>query len=294
MRYWDVLREYYYVCYSRDYTKKTMKNKKQEHSQLKKWLDEKDITKLNDITTEVLQDYHTNKITRGLKPHSVVSTSRQVKAFFGWCLSENYVSENPMDKVNLPILRETVIETFTTEEVIKLVECFSYKTYIEARNKMIVSIMADTGIRVMELCNVKETDIETDKIKVLGKGRKERYLSISPALKRIMIKYERLRNQYFKNILKTSDTYILNYRGGKMSNTGLWLVCKEGEKRTGIKNVHPHKFRHYFAITSLKVGGIDLHSLSLLLGHSEVSTTEIYLRSFRNEDLLKQIGRAHV
>lgn len=264
-----------------------MKNKKQEYSQLKRWLEERDITKLNDITTDVLQDYHTSKLERGLMPHSVVSTSRQVKAFFNWCLSENYITENPMDKVNLPILRKQVVETFTSKEVVKLIECFSYKNYIEARNKLILAIMADTGIRVMELCSLKESDVRMDKIKILGKGRKERYVSISPALKRIMIKYERLKRQYFKDSMKTDDTYILNYRGGKMSNPGLWLVCKSAEERTGIKDVHPHKFRHYFAITSLKVGGIDLHSLSLLLGHSEVTTTEIYLSSFRNDDLLK-------
>lgn len=288
MLFWDCVREYYYVCYSRNYTDKTMKNKNQEYTQLKMWLDKLNITKLDDVTTKVLQDYHTDKLERGLKPTSIISTSKQIKAFFNWCIEEEYLTVNPMDKVNLPKSRKQIIEAFTSEEVYKLIECFNYKNYVEARNKLIIAIMADTGVRVTELTNIKTKHVGLDKIYILGKGRKERYLSISPVLKRIMIRYERLKSQYFEDKIVKDDYYILNYKGHKMSNTGLWLVCKEAEKRTGIKDVHPHKFRHYFAITSLKVGKIDIHSLSLLLGHSDISTTEIYLRTFRNDDLLNQ------
>lgn len=286
--FWDCVREYYYVCYSRNYTVKTMKNKEQEFNQFKKWVDKINITKLDEVTTEVLQEYHTDKLKKGLKPQSIISTSKQIRAFFNWCVSVDYLKENPMGKVELPKVSKQIIEAFSSQEVYKLIECSSYKNYIEARNKLIIAIMVDTGVRVTELTNMKEDHIGIDKIYVLGKGRKERYLSISPVLKRIMIRYDRLKNQYFEDKMIKDDYYILNYRGHQMSNTGLWLVCKKAGKRTKIKDVHPHKFRHYFAITSLKVGKIDIHSLSLLLGHSDIATTEIYLRSFRNDDLLHQ------
>lgn len=264
-----------------------MKNKKQEYKQLQIWLNKKQIEKLNDITTKVLQEYHTDKLKRGLKASSIVSTSKQISAFFNWCKNEDYLQENPMVKVELPKEPNLIVDTFTSDEVYKLIECFTYKSYIDARNKLIIALMADTGVRVLELTGIRDSDIYDDQILVNGKGRKERYVSISPVVRRIMIRYERLKRQYFKERLQQDDYYILNYQGAKMSNTGLWLVCKEAEKRTGIYDVHPHKFRHYFAITSLKVGKIDIHSLSQLLGHSDVSTTELYLKSFKNEDLME-------
>lgn len=156
-----------------------MKNKNQEYSQLKNYLDDLKIIKLKDVTTNVLQDYHTDKLERGLKPTSIVSTSKQIKVFFNWCKNEGYIKENPIDKVQLPKARKVLLEAFTSDEVYKLIEC-TYKNYIEARNKLIIAIMADTGVRVTELTNIRTDHVGIDKIYILGKGRKERYLSISP------------------------------------------------------------------------------------------------------------------
>ena len=125
-------------------------------------MDKRDIQKIDDVTTIVLQEYHTNKLERGLQPQSIISTSKQIKAFFNWCVKENYLTANPMDKVNLPKVRKKTLESFTSDEVYELMSCFSYKNYIETRNKLIVVLMADTGVRVTELTNIKNDDIQME------------------------------------------------------------------------------------------------------------------------------------
>src|SRR5690606_18481697 len=118
-------------------------------------------------------------------------------AFFNWCEKEEYMSENVAKKVDMPKIPIKVLNGFTMEEVHAMINSFSYKTYLEARNKAIIALLADTGIRAMELRTLKTENITETKILVNGKGNKERIVFISPALKRILIKYERMKRQYF-------------------------------------------------------------------------------------------------
>lgn len=283
----DILEEYRYHCLARNFTTKTMKNKRQEYKQLLEFLQQRRaITKLESITSHDLDAYIRTKRQKGLKPQSIVSMAKQVKAFFSWCVREDYLTENPMDKVTLPKLPKVLLTGLTTKEVVSMMDSFNNKKYLEVRNKAIIAMMADCGLRAMEIAGLKEDDVRETDIKVFGKGNKERIVFISPALKKILIRYERLKRQYFKNKIKYSDNYFLAYQGKALSTVAVYNLVVEASKRVGItgKRVSPHMFRHYFAVQSI-VAGIDVYSLSRLLGHSDLSTTQRYLQSLQNDEL---------
>jgi integrase/recombinase XerD len=284
----DVLEEYLYHCMARNFTPKTMINKRQEYKHLLLFLNEKrGITHLESVTEHDLKSYIRGKQQEGLKPQSVLAKIKLIKAFFNWCVKdEGYLKENPIDKVELPKVPKKVKQGLSVDEIQAMIEAFSFKTYIEARNKAIIACLADLGLRSMEIRTLHKSNVRDSTILVSGKGQKERLLSISPVLKKILIKYERLKKKYFNERMVKSDNYFLSYTGEEMSHVGLYNITRLAAERAGIKDkkIHPHLFRHFYALKSLEM--LDLHSLSLSLGHSELSTTQIYLSSMSNQQLL--------
>lgn len=286
----DVLKEYKYYCQARNYTKKTMKNKMFEYRHMLVFLRTKrGIVELGSVTSHDLKAYFRQKQIKGLKPQSIVSLAKQVKALFNWCVDEGYIKENPMDKVPLPKLPKMLINGLTSEEVASMIECFNSTQYLEVRNKAMIAMMADCGLRVMEIANLKVSDVGEMDIKVFGKGNKERIVFISPVLKKILIRYERIKKQYYKDKLKLDDNYFLAYQGQAMSTVSIYNLVKKVGDRVGItgKRVSPHMLRHYFAVSSI-MAGIDVYSISRLLGHSNVATTQRYLESLTNEQLYEK------
>lgn len=285
----DVLKEYLYYCQARGFTAKTMKNKNQELKQLKFFMIEKrGIVELESITAFDLNAYVRLKQKDGLQPQSIVSMFKMIKAFFSWCEREGYIKDNFAQKITLPKVPKKILKGFTTKEIQLMIDVFTYKDYFEARNKAIIAILADTGIRAMELRGLLIPNVKETSILVYGKGNKERYVFISPALKRILIKYERIKKQHFKD-KDTSDHYFLSYRGNEISHVGLDNVIKMAGNRAGIegKRVSPHSFRHFFSVQCL-LNGIDIYTLSKLLGHSEIQTTQRYLQSLEDFELINK------
>jgi integrase/recombinase XerD len=285
----DVLAEYIIHCQAKGFTPKTMKNKRQELKQLKEFLIEKrGISELESVTTYDLKSYVRLKQQAGLQPQSIVSMFKMIKEFFSWCEKEEYLKENIAKKVETPKVPKKILKGFTPEEVQAMINAFSYQDYFETRNRAIIAILSDCGIRAAELRTLKTENVKEDTILVNGKGNKERLIFISPALKRILIKYDRIKKQYFKDKI-TTDHYFLSYKGTEISHVGLDNVIKEAGKRTGLKDkrVSPHTFRHFFS-TQCILNGIDIYTLSKLLGHSSVNTTERYLQSLEDFELIKK------
>ncbi|PKG22360.1 tyrosine-type recombinase/integrase [Niallia nealsonii] len=285
----DVLEEYMYHCRARGFTDKTIKNKNQEYKQLKQFLKEKRaITELESITVHDLKAYVRVKQKDGLQAQSIVSMFKMIKAFFSWCEREGYIKENIAKKVETPKLPKKVLKGFTVDDVQAMIDAFSYKNYLEARNKAIIAMLSDCGLRAMEIRGLLSVNVKETNILINGKGNKERIGFISPALKRILIKYERLKKQYFQDKL-TTDHYFLSYTGNDISHVALDNVIKEAGKRANItgKRVSPHTFRHFFSVQCI-LNGIDIFSLSKLLGHSELSTTQRYLQSLEDFELIEK------
>ncbi|MGG3448791.1 tyrosine-type recombinase/integrase [Domibacillus aminovorans] len=166
-----------------------MINKHQEYKQLKAFLEKKrGIQKLNSIHTDDLRAYIRFKQQTGLQPQSVESMAKMITAFFNWCISEEYLSENPMRKVELPKVPKKILEGFTAEEVFSMIQAFDYSSYQEARNKAIIAMLADCGLRAMEIRTLPFKNVGESSILIHGKGNKDRMAFISPALKKILIK----------------------------------------------------------------------------------------------------------
>ncbi|MEH6943602.1 tyrosine-type recombinase/integrase [Bacillus sp. JJ722] len=283
----DVLEEYFYYCTAKGFTKKTMINKRQELKQVKEFLIvNRGIQNLESVTTHDLKAYVRYKQQQGLKPQSINSMFKMVAAFFNWCVREEYLSKEITSKVDIPRLPKTVLKGFRMNEINKMIDAFSFKNYIEARNKCIIAMLSDCGLRAMELRTLKKSDIKETMILVNGKGNKERYVFISPVLKRIMIKHDRLKKEYFKNRTIKEDTYFLSYQCKGLSHVALDNIIKEAGRRANItdKRVSPHTFRHFYAVQCL-MNGVDLHSLARLLGHSDISVTQRYLNSMTDTQL---------
>lgn len=217
------------------------------------------ITELENITVHDLKAYIRQKQKDGLQATSIQSLHKMIKAFFNWCVREGYLKENLMNNVEHPKLPKKILKTFTVEEVQSMINSFSFKGYIETRNKAIIAMLADCGLRAMEIRGLKLSDVKETSILVNGKGNKQRIVFISPVLKKILNKYDRLRKQYFQAIV-TSDNYFLTYQGSEMSNVTLYNVIVEAGKRAGIENVRcsPHTFRHFYSIQSLMSGKLDI------------------------------------
>lgn len=284
----DVLKEYLYHCEAKGFTAKTMINKRQELKQIQEYLVRKRaITDLEKITLFDLKSYVRLKQIAGLQPQSIVSTFKIISAFFSWCVKEEYLPENIASKVDTPKVPKKVLKGFTLDEVHKMIDAFTYKTYLEARNKAILATLADTGIRAMEIRGLKSKDLKETMMLISGKGGKERLVFISPALKRILIKYERMKKQYFSE-KQITEEYFLSYTGSGLSHVALDSVVKLAGKRAGVtgKRVSPHTFRHFYAVQCLNDGNMDVYSLSRLLGHSDISVTQRYLQSMNDEQLL--------
>ncbi|WP_313431172.1 tyrosine-type recombinase/integrase [Siminovitchia terrae] len=286
----DVVKEYEYDCLAKGFTEKTLINKRQELKQLLKFLDEKRaVHRLEGVSFHDLKAYARFKQQSGLQPQSIVAMLKVIRAFFNWCVREEYLKENIARKVDLPKQPKKVLKGFTTKEVDKMINSFSYKTYFEARNKAMVAMLSDCGLRAKELRELEDKNVKETTILVNGKGNKERYIFISPALKKILIRFERIKKEYFNGKYFNPNYYFLSYKGDLLSHVGLDKVIKEAGRRAGIedKRISPHSFRHFFAVQSI-LNGIDIFTLSKLLGHSEISTTQRYLQSLEDFELINK------
>lgn len=284
----DIIEEYDYHCLAKGFTKKTMINKRQELKQMRIFLQEKrGIKKLENIYVDDLKAYIRSKQKAGLQATSIISMHKMVSAFFNWCVKEEYLKENPMRKVERPKAHKKLLKGFTQEEVRDMINAFNSKTFIEARNKAIIATLADTGLRAMELRELPFDAVRETSIIVNGKGNKERIVFISPALKKVLIKYERLRKEYIEDNEVKENCYFLTYTLKGLTHVALDNIIKKAGKRAGIegKRVSPHVFRHFYAVQCLTVGNIDIYSLSRLLGHGDIQITERYLHSMDDEQL---------
>lgn len=206
----DLMEEYFYRCEAKGFTEKTMKNKTFEVEHLVSYLAEKrGITKLSQLTYFDLQSYFHLKKLKGNQPSSIVTLYKCIHAFFSWLVTKQYLKDNPMNEVECPKLPKTIIHTFTPNQVYKMIHAFKENSYLEVRNKAIICMLADCGLRSIEIRRLKPSDIKRTQINVLGKGNKERIVFISPELKRILIRYERFRKQFVKNVFPHDENYFL-------------------------------------------------------------------------------------
>lgn len=196
-----------------------------------------------------------------------------LKVFATWLFEEGYTRTDIFGRLKRPKVGEPVIEVLSDGEVGRIMECINPNTFIGSRNYAIVLVLLDTGISASELCGLtlEHTDIEGGEIKVLGKGKKERYVPFGAGTKRALVRYINM----FRPP-SDSEELFLSEDGNALTYNGLKLVIQRLAHKSGVERLHLHLFRHSFAVSWL-VGGGDLITLQKMLGHTTVSTTQLYL-----------------
>ncbi len=199
-----------------------------------------------------------------------------IRSFYKFLLLEKIVSDNPAKLIELPKIRKSLPSVLTEEEVSKLLS-FSPKNSYEYRNKAILELLYASGLRVSELIHLtfSDIDLEASMIRVYGKGKKERLIPIGEyATVALKIYIENHRSFLIKK--ERSDYLFLNNHGKMITRQGVFKMLKQLAKEMKIQvNFSPHTLRHSFA-THLLNHGADLRSIQELLGHSDISTTQIY------------------
>ena len=212
----------------------------------------------------------------GLSPNYIHSFVRAIKAFSSWLYEEGFTRQNVLAKMKRPSLPKPVIDILTDEEINKLVNSINPNTFLGMRLMCIFLLLLDTGIRASELLGIKLDDIDwnSDTIKVLGKGNKERIVSFDPQTKKYLLRYVSTFRPEPLNV-HTQEVF-LSVDGLPLSYTAFAHLVKRAGEEAGIDRLHPHLMRHTFAVKYLMNGG-DLMSLKMILGHTDIAVTQLYL-----------------
>ena len=171
-----------------------------------------EILEVDEIRAVHIKHYMQYLLKKKLSASYINGILKCLRAFFAFAVQEEYVCANPATKVKMQKEPKVLIETFSDDEVRSLMSAFDYSTFLSARNKMILAIAFDTGARNTEICDIKRDDIRDNVILIHGKGNKERHVPISPYLRKVMLKYERMRDYYFddKHVQYTVIDYVAN------------------------------------------------------------------------------------
>lgn len=220
-------------------------------------------------------DFIETRKKEGIKEKSIAHSITVLRGFYKFLRIEKYIDKTPMTTIEMPKIPKTLPKVLSLKEVELLLDV-SLKDKYDFRNKAMLEVMYATGMRISELISLKYTkvDIKGNVVTVIGKGGKERMIPLGDyATEALRIYMEIYRPKLLK---KPCDYVFLSVRGDKMSRQAFFKIVKAEAKKKGIKTeFSPHTLRHSFA-SHLLMNGADLRSIQELLGHSDITTTQIY------------------
>ncbi|PTT03604.1 site-specific tyrosine recombinase XerD [Pedobacter sp. HMWF019] len=248
-------------------------------AKLTQYLDAANLNlQVKEIHTEHLKTFLVWLHELGVLPNTQARIISGLKAYFGYLLLENLIQSDPSELLETPKVRRKLPDVLTIHEINELIGAIDASKPEGMRNKAIIEVLYGCGLRVSELVGLKISDLnfESEFIKVTGKGNKERIIPIgTTALHLIRIYITEIRVHL--NIKKGNEDFIfLNRTGTSLSRISVFTMIKGLAERIGLnKSISPHTLRHSFA-THLVEGGADLRAVQEMLGHSNITTTEIY------------------
>ena len=233
---------------------------------------------LSDIHQEDIESFLAYLYELGLSANSQARILSGIKKFYAYLLQEKLITENPTQLISSPSIGRHIPDILSYEEISSMIDTIDLSQPFGHRNKAIIETMYGCGLRVSEVISLKISNIyfKDEFIRVIGKGNKERLIPISQSIIKTLNLY--LEGERVQQVInpKHSDTVFINRRGNGLSRQMVFLIIKELAEKAGIKkNIGPHTIRHSFA-THLLEGGADLRAVQQMLGHSSISTTEIY------------------
>ena len=254
------------------------------------WLKEKDVA-ISEVCESLISDYFVF-VRKSLKTSTLNRKISAIKKFYLWMDREKHISTNPSSRIKGLKFSQKLAFVLTENQLSNLFSIPNTETSNGLRDRTILELMYASGLRVSELVGLKYTDclLSEKAILVSGKGRKERVVPFGDEAVFWIEKYlSSSRPKLLKN--KSSDFFFVGKGGGKLSRQFIWKLVRKLGAQIGLENYcTPHTFRHTFA-THLLNNGADLRAIQLLLGHADISTTQIYTKIAL--DNLKQIYAKH-
>ena len=274
-----------YLLVDKGLSNNTAKAYEADISSFFQWLDNEDL-KYKNLQEDHINQYISFLFQRKMRSSSVNRKISSIKSFYIFLVKRNFVKNSPLNDLVTPKQEKYLPESMSEAEVDKLLNSPDVSNKIENRDKAMIEMLYATGMRISELVNLKMTDVDMKRcvVKVFGKGSKERLVPFGETALDSLRSYLNERDQ------SSSKEIFLSNRGKKMTRVAFWQRVKVYLIRENLKNsISPHTLRHAFA-THLLNRGADLRSVQLLLGHSDLSTTQIYthIAKQRLSDVLKK------
>lgn len=282
-----------YLYLERNLSENTIGSYQTDIKTFLEYLIELQVADLNSVTHKEMVGFFKVLTKMGLNERSVARYFSALKGFFSFLISAGYIEKNPSDSLTAPKISRKLPEVLSIDEVNAILEQPDASDTLGMRDKAILELFYACGLRVSEVINLRLTGLYLDDgiIRVIGKGNKERIVPIGDSAVHWIQEYLKNSRIILAKSIKSENILFLNVRGTKFSRMGLWKMVHHYSGMAKVtKQIHPHTFRHTFA-THLLEGGADLRAVQEMLGHSDISTTQIYTHIDR--DYIKQEHRDH-
>ncbi len=230
---------------------------------------------LGSVDVEVLMGYLMNLAARGLSPATIRRRLSAIRGFYAFLVEMELLDSDPTEGLDNPRTWKHLPQVLSLDEVERLLQAPPGDNPRGLRDRAMLEVLYATGVRVSELVSLRLVDLDMERgfLKVLGKGKKERVVPLGEEAIGWLRRYLEVRGELDK---KGSAYLFLSNRGGPMTRQRFWQIIKEYARKVGItKEISPHTLRHSFA-THILERGADLRSVQELLGHADLSTTQIY------------------
>ena len=255
------------------------------------FLDRTGIIRAGQITEEDVSKFIQTLHQRNLAPPTIARMLSAIRGFHRFLLSEEESKDDPTENIDSMKRARNLPGVLSVAEVERILGQPDIKKALGIRDRAILETLYATGMRVSELINLKQSNLlfEEELVLVFGKGSKERLVPIGTSARHWIDRYQKNARPHYAKRGKSFDALFLNSHGTKMSRQSIWNIIHTYALRADItKEVHPHTFRHSFA-THLLEGGADLRAVQEMLGHSDISTTQIYTHIDR--EYLKEVHK---
>ncbi len=256
-----------------------------------RYLESYRIVSLDAISDREVSSFIGMLTSLGLSPRSISRNFSAIKGFHRFLVNEGETQLDPTQNIDSPKRSRSLPDVLNQSEIEAILNQPEITKSLGIRDKAILETLYATGVRVSELLTLARANVDFDAgiVRVFGKGSKERLVPIGRSALEWMTKYLKSVRPVLAGKGKGRDVLFLNARGKPMSRMAIWKIVHNYTAKAGIKKeVHPHTFRHSFA-THLLEGGADLRAVQEMLGHSDISTTQIYTHIDR--EYLKEVHR---
>jgi integrase/recombinase XerD len=227
----------------------------------------------SELTRADLRKWIASLSREGLAPTSIARAVSATRGFFKFLMLDGHIKSHPAEDLDTPQRFAYLPKFLTEDEINRLLAAPDISTEEGIRDRAVLEILYATGLRVSELVNLKQDDVDllAGLVKCHGKGNKERRVPLGKSAIHWLQQYSAVKASYGKQ----STPYVFLHRGRPFTRQFAWSMIKNHAEKVGIKHVSPHTLRHSFA-THLLQHGADSRSVQALLGHSDISTTQIY------------------